>query len=59
MASTYITKQQRNVLIDSYIDCAEEVGEDTTGTREHLQALKNPDLVRECVAFMPDCMEEI
>jgi len=59
MASTYITKAQRKILIDSYLDCAEEIGDDTTGTRERLQLLKNPDLINECTAFMPDCMEEL
>jgi len=41
------------------MECAEEMGEDTPGTRERLESLKNPDLINECVAFMPDCMEEL
>ncbi len=59
MASTYITKAQRKILIDSFMECAEEMGEDTPGTRERLESLKNPDLINECTAFMPDCMEEL
>ena len=59
MASTYITKAQRKVLIDSYIECQEEMGDDFEGTRERLEALNNTKLIAECVAFMPDCLSEI
>ena len=63
MATTYITKAQRKTLIDSYIDCAEDMGldedQDLDETRATLEKLSNPKLIEECVAFMPDCMEEL
>ena len=59
MASAYLTKAQRKVLIDSYIECQEEMGEDFEETRERLEALNNTKLIAECVAFMPDCLSEI
>lgn len=63
MATTYITKAQRKILIDSYIDCAEDMGldedQDLGETRATLEKLSNPKLIEECVAFMPDCMEEL
>ena len=63
MATTYITKAQRKILIDSYIDCAEDMGldedQDLDETRATLEKLSNPKLIEECVAFMPDCMEEL
>ena len=62
MATTYITKAQRKILIDSYIDCANDMGldeeQDLGETRAMLEKLSNPKLIEECVAFMPDCMEE-
>ena len=60
MASTYITKAQRKILIDSYMDCADEMGLDNLDeTQARLEKLSNTKLIAECVAFMPDCMEEI
>ena len=58
MPSNYITKAQRKILIESYLECQEEMGEDTH-TEKSLNALNNSDLIKECVAFMPDCMDEI
>jgi hypothetical protein len=60
MASTYITKAQRKILIDSYMDCAEDMGLDNLDeTQARLEKLSNTKLIAECVAFMPDCLEEI
>ena len=60
MASTYITKEQRKILIDSYIDCAEDMDLDNIDEiQSWLKKLSNPKLIAECVAFMPDCLEEI
>ena len=60
MTSTYITKAQRKILIDSYIECADELGlDDLDETQARLEKLNNSQLIAECVAFMPDCMEEI
>ena len=58
MPSTYITKAQRKILIESYLDCQEEMGEGNA-TFDSLNALNNSKLIQECVAFMPDCMDEI
>ena len=60
MASTYITKEQRKILIDSYMECADEMGlDDLDETQARLEKLSNTKLIAECVAFMPDCLEEI
>ena len=60
MATTYITKDQRKILIDSYMDCADEMGLDNIDEiRAMLEKLSNPKLIQECVAFMPDCLEEL
>ena len=60
MATTYITKDQRKTLIDSYMECADEMGLDNIDEiQAMLQKLSNPKLIEECVAFMPDCLEEI
>ena len=60
MASTYITKEQRKTLIDSYMECADEIGLDNVDEIQlMLEKLSNPKLIEECVAFMPDCLEEI
>ena len=60
MASTYITKEQRKILIDSYMECADEMGLDNIEEiRPMLEKLSNTKLIQECVAFMPDCLEEI
>lgn len=58
MPSNYITKAQRKVLIEDYLECQEEMGEGTH-TEESLNALNNSDLIKECVAFMPDCMDSL
>tara|TARA_Y100000361_G_scaffold125453_1_gene119007 strand:- start:86 stop:268 length:183 start_codon:yes stop_codon:yes gene_type:complete len=60
MASTYITKEQRKILIDSYMECADEMGLDNIDEIQlMLEKLSNTKLIAECVAFMPDCLEEI
>ena len=60
MATTYITKEQRKILIDSYMECADEMGlDDLDETQARLEKLSNTKLIAECVAFMPDCLEEI
>lgn len=62
MATTYLTKAQREVLINSYIDCMEDMGEEDEIIEDRklfLQSLNNKKLIDNCVAFMPDCMEEL
>lgn len=60
MATTYITKKQRKILIDSYIESAEEMGLDNIDEiQSTLEKLSNSKLIKECVAFMPDCLEEL
>lgn len=60
MASTYITKEQRKILIDSYMECADDMGLDNIDEiRAMLEKLSNPKLIQECVAFMPDCLEDL
>ena len=60
MASTYLTKEQRKILIDSYVECADDIGLDNIDEiQPMLEKLSNPKLIKECVAFMPDCMEEL
>ena len=60
MASTYITKEQRKMLIDSYIESADEMGLDNIDEiQSMLEKLSNTKLIKECVAFMPDCLQEI
>lgn len=58
MPSNYITKSQRKILIESYLECQDDMGIDDH-TQESLNALNNSDLIKTCVAFMPDCMDEI
>jgi len=44
--NTYLTKEQRYLLIEEYIDCYEETGgEDSEGTRAYLNTLSNSALV--------------
>ena len=60
MASTYITKEQRKILIDSYMECADEMGLDNVDEiQSMLEKLSNTKLIQECVAFMPGCLEEL
>ena len=60
MASTYITKEQRKILIDSYMECADDMGLDNIDEiQSMLKKLSNTKLIAECVAFMPDCLQEI
>jgi hypothetical protein len=55
MASTYLTKAQRKALIEEYLDCQEEVGGDATFAS--LNSLGNVELINECKAMMPDCLD--
>ena len=57
MATTYITKAQRQNLIDQYEECAEDMGEEFD--RARLESLNNTALIAECKAFMPDCMDSL
>ena len=58
MASTFLTKAQRNQLIEEYLECEEEMGEDQCAdeTRARLERLNNTQLLQECRDFMPDCI---
>ena len=57
-ASHWLTKAKREELISEYIDCQEEMGQDGL-TAEDLHKLDNATLIKECVAFMPDCMQDL
>lgn len=59
MASTYLTKTQREALIEEYLECEEEVldgDQCSEETRTRLSSLNNTELIEECRAFMPDCI---
>ena len=58
-ASHWLTTAQRERLISEYIDTQEDLDEDTEGTAERLGKLDNSKLIEECVAFMPECMEDL
>ena len=58
-ASHWLTTAQRERLISEYIDTQEDLDEDTEGTAERLRKLDNSKLIEECVAFMPECMEDL
>ena len=51
MTNTFLTAEQRQSLIDQYIDCYEETGgEDTEGMTICLMCLSNPELIAEVKA---------
>lgn len=59
MASTYLTKTQRENLINEYIECEEMVmdgNQFSEQTREELSKLSNTELIKECCDFMPECL---
>ena len=59
MASTYLTKTQRENLINEYIECEENVmdgNQCSQQTRAMLEKLDNVQLIKECQDFMPDCV---
>ena len=58
-ASHWLTTAQRERLIGEYIETQEDMGEDTEDTFERLSKLDNAKLIEECVAFMPECMEDL
>lgn len=57
-ASHWLTKAKREELISEYIECQEDMGEEGL-TEEDLRKLDNAKLIKECVAFMPECMEDL
>jgi hypothetical protein len=57
-ASHWLTKAQREELISEYIECQEDMGGDWS-TAEDLHKLDNTTLIKECVAFMPNCMQDL
>ena len=57
-ASRWLTKAQREQLISEYIDCQEDMG-GSYPSAEDLRKLDNHALIEECVAFMPECMEDL
>lgn len=57
-ASHWLTKAKREELISEYIECQEDMGEEGL-TEEDLRKLDNAALIKECVAFMPECMEDL
>ena len=58
-ANHWLTTAQRERLIGEYIETQEDLDEDTEGTAERLRKLDNSKLIEECVAFMPECMEDL
>ena len=54
-----LTYEQRKVLIDWYIDCLEDMDREVEDTAEYLNQLGNPSLIKECVDFMPQCLEDL
>ena len=58
-ANHWLTTAQRERLISEYIDTQEDLGEDTEDTAERLGKLDNAKLIKECCAFMPECMEDL
>lgn len=56
-ASNWLQSQARK-LISEYIECQEDMGEEGL-TEEDLRKLDNAKLIKECVAFMPECMEDL
>ena len=58
-ASHWLTRAQRERLISEYIDTQEDMGEENGLTVEDLRKLDNSKLIEECVAFMPECMEDL
>ena len=57
-ASHWLTKAKREELISEYIECQEDMGEEWL-TEEDLRKLDNAALIKECVAFMPECMQDL
>ena len=58
-ANHWLTTAQRERLISEYIDTQEDMGEENGLTVEDLRKLDNSKLIEECVAFMPECMEDL
>ena len=61
-ASHWLTTAQRERLISEYLLCEEEIldsHQERDNTRARLSELDNAKLIKECVAFMPDCMEDL
>ena len=58
-ASHWLTTAQRERLIGEYIETQEDMGEENGLTVEDLRKLDNAKLIEECVAFMPECMEDL
>jgi len=54
-----LTFEDRKFLIDSYLDCMEDMGMELEETGEFLNQLSNPSLIQECIDFMPDCLEDL
>ena len=60
MKHTYaLTSEDRKTLIDWYIDCLEDMGEEVDDVSEYLCQLGNASFVQECVDFMPQCLEDL
>ena len=58
----FITKRDREILIEWYVDCLLDHDEpvDTINEWEkYLNTLNNYMLVESCIDFMPNCMEDL
>lgn len=58
-ANPFLTKAQRNYLIDEYIEQLEEFDqlEEYPDMKKDLERLSNPALIQECEDFMPLIMQ--
>lgn len=57
-----LSLEDRNTLIEWYIDSLEDMGaveEEITDTEEYLRQLGNPQLISDCVDFMPECLQDL
>jgi len=61
MVSYWLNSNQRQWLIDEYIEQLQDFGqcENETDERSSLSKLKNPTLIDICVDFMPLIMEQM
>ena len=54
-----LTVAERKFLIDSYLECMEDMGMEIEETGEFLNQLGNASLIHECIDFMPECLEDL
>ena len=60
--SPWITKRDRDILIEWYVDSMLDHDEDpdeVSGMEKYLRSLNNYLLLEMCIDFMPSCMEDL